>query len=246
MPRNFLDLCNEVLDIMFYTPANTFDELDTTEGRLVKTKMNNVLREICSGEQSIWKFREKEKKFFLVEGVREYPLPDGYILYIRPDDLSNRVPLIYNDRYKYLPMTSAGTPIQYWIYENKINLYPIPSETEDGKQYKIEYLTNKFAVDKNGIEKDYMTEATDEPIIPEIYRSVLVYGTAKEFRASRGDAKSEFYNDCYKRIYNDMLYSQRLSEDYVKGGKVIDRPWSNYTAYLANFYNPYTGSRRVQ
>ena len=43
MPRNFLDLCNEVLDIMFYTPANTFDELDTTEGRLVKTKMNNPI-----------------------------------------------------------------------------------------------------------------------------------------------------------------------------------------------------------
>ena len=81
MGRNFLELCNEVLDIMFYTPAETFEDLDTIEGRLVKTKMNNVLREVCSGEQSIWSFREREKRFYLVEGQNKYPLPNGYIIY---------------------------------------------------------------------------------------------------------------------------------------------------------------------
>ena len=246
MGRNFLDLCNEVLDIMFYTPAPKFEDLDTTEGRLVKTKMNNVLREICSGEQSIWTFREREQKFYLVEGQNKYPLPNGYITYIRPNDKSNRGPLIYNDNYKWLPMTSQGTPIQYWLYGNKINLYPTPSKDQDGIEYKIEYLTDNYAVDKDGNEKPYMTEATDEPIIPEEYRSLLVYGTAKNFRASRGDAKSEFYQKEFNNIYNDMLYSQRLSEDYIKGTKVGGYPMTNLTSYLMSFYNPYVGSKRVQ
>ena len=118
--RNFLDLCNEVLDIMFYTPAENFDGLETTEGRLVKTKRNNLLRSICSGEQSIWKFREREKFFYLNENQSQYKMPNGYILYIRPADLSNRVPLIYEDNFRYLPVTAKGTPIKYWIYKDKI------------------------------------------------------------------------------------------------------------------------------
>ena len=243
MGRNFLDLCNEVLDIMFYTPAETFEDLDTTEGRLVKTKMNNVLREICSGEQDIWTFRERDKFFYLVEGQREYKLPNGYIIYIRPNDDTNRGPLAYNDNYRWLPLTSHGTPIQYWINNGKINLYPVPSKDQDGKEYKIEYLTNNFAYDEDGNEKPCMTEGTDEPIIPEIYRSLLVFGTAKNFRASRGDAKSEFYKEEYNRIYNDMLYSQRLTDDYIKGSKVLDLPMSNLQSYLMSFYNPYIGKK---
>lgn len=244
MGRNFLDLCNEVLAIMFYQEAPTFEDLETTEGRLVKTKMNNVLRKICGGEHSIWKFREKEQRFFLQEGNNKYNMPNGYITYIRPDDLSNRGPLIYNNNYRWLPMTSEGTPTQYWIFGNKINLYPTPSETDSGRMYKIEYLTNNFAVDKNGKEKEVMTEGTDEPIIPEIYRSVLVFGTAKDFRANAADAKSKFYEEEYNNIYNNMLYSQRLSEDYVAGSRVAERPMTNATAYLCNFYNPYFGSKR--
>ena len=246
MGRNFLQLCNEVLDIMFYTPAATFDGLETTEGRLVKNKMNKVLREVCDGEQSIWKFREKVKRFFLQEGIQTYKRPDGYILYIRPDDQSNRGPLIYNNNYQWLPTTSEGTPIQYWIYDDKINLYPIPSQDDDGRQYKIEYLTDKFAVDKRGNEKDVMEVETDEPIIPEKYRDVLVYGTAMNFRAARGDAKSAFYEKQFNKVYNNMLYSQRLSEDYIKGTKVGEKPISSAEAYLYNFYNPYFGSKRVQ
>lgn len=244
MGRNFLDLCNEVLAIMFYQEAPTFEDLETTEGRLVKTKMNNVLRKICSGEHSIWKFREKEQRFFLQEGNNKYNMPNGYITYIRPDDLSNRGPLIYNNNYRWLPMTSAGTPTQYWIFDNKINLYPIPSETDSGTMYKIEYLTNNFAVDEDGREKEIMTEGTDEPIIPEIYRSVLVFGTAKDFRANASDAKSKFYEEEYNTIYNDMLYSQRLSEDYTSGTRVDEHPMTNARAYLTNFYNPYFGSKR--
>jgi hypothetical protein len=171
-------------------------------------------------------------------------MPNGYVTYIRPDDLSNRGPLIYNNNYRWLPMTSEGTPTQYWIFDNKINLYPIPSESDSGRMYKVEYLTNNFAVDKDGKEKEIMTEGTDEPIIPEIYRSILVFGTAKDFRANIADAKSKFYEREYNDIYNNMLYSQRLSEDYIAGTRVNEKPMTNASAYLCNFYNPYFGSKR--
>ena len=62
MGRNFLEICNEVLDIMVYNPAEKFEDLDdTTEGRMVKKLVNRTLRNVCGGEQEIWKFREKEK-----------------------------------------------------------------------------------------------------------------------------------------------------------------------------------------
>ena len=78
MGRNFLEICNEVLDIMVYNPAENFEDLDdTTEGRMVKKLVNRTLRNVCGGEQEIWKFREKEKDFYLVEGQNKYPVPDG-------------------------------------------------------------------------------------------------------------------------------------------------------------------------
>lgn len=244
--RNFLDLCNEVLDIMFYTPAENFDGLETTEGRLVKTKMNNLLRSICSGEQSIWKFREREKFFYLNENQPQYKMPNGYILYIRPADLSNRVPLIYEDNFRYLPVTAKGTPIKYWIYKDKINVFPTPSKEQDGTRYIIRYLTDDYAKSSDGCDKPVMTEATDEPIIPEPYRAVLVYGTAMNFRAARGDAKSEFYKQQYNEVYQNMLYNQRLTDDYVKGSRVQDNIITNRQAYLQDFYNPYVkGTQRI-
>ena len=105
MARNFLDLCNEVINLMSYLPAETLEDLNTPEGRLIKQKMNELLREICCGEHDTWKFRERTKKIYLSEGKSHYDLPDGHIIYIRPNDDTNRPPLIYSMDYKYLPLT---------------------------------------------------------------------------------------------------------------------------------------------
>ena len=131
MGRNFLEICNEVLDIMVYNPAEKFEDLDdTTEGRMVKKLVNRTLRNVCGGEQEIWKFREKEKDFYLVEGQNKYTVPDGYILFVRPNDETNRIPLQLNQDCNYLPMTATDTPVQYWIYQNKINIFPTPSHDQ--------------------------------------------------------------------------------------------------------------------
>lgn len=245
MGRNYLDLCNEVINLMSYLPARDMEDLDTPEGRLIKQKMNELLRELCCGEHDTWKFRERIKKFYLADGKRDYKLPCGHIIYIRPEDDTNRPPLIYSMDHRYLPLTTNGTPMYYWIQDDKIQLFPTPNSSVDGDEYKIHYLTDKFAVDKDGCCKDIMTEATDEPIIPELYRSLLVYGVVRDFRASRGDAKSEFYRKKYISLYNKMLSNQRLTEDYFKGGKVLGYRPSSLEAKIASFRNPYVGGGRI-
>jgi len=244
MSRNFLDLCNEVINLMSYLPAKTMEDLDTPEGRLIKQKMNEVLRELCCGEHDTWKFRERIKRLYTFPGKKDYDLPDGYILWIRPDDDTNRPPLIYSMNHKYLPLSTNGQPVYYWIYQDKIRLFPIPGEGQNQDEYNIHYLTDKYAVDKNGCEKDILTEATDEPIIPEGYRSLLVYGVVRDFRAELGDPKSEFYRRKYNSLYGKMLSNQRLTEDYFKGGKVLGMRPTSLEAKIASFRNPYVGSDR--
>ena len=230
---------------MSYLPAQTMDDLDTPEGRLIKQKMNELLREICCGEHTTWKFRERIQDIFLADGLSDYDLPEGHIIYIRPEDETNRPPLIYSMDNRYLPLSTNGTPMYYWIYEDKIRLFPTPNKSVDGDIYKIKYLTDKFAIDEDGCPKDVLENATDEPIIPEMYRSLLVYGVVRDFRASRGDAKSEFYRKKYNVLYNKMLSNQRLTEDYFKGGKVLGYRPTTLEAKIASFRNPYIGSGRT-
>lgn len=244
MGRNYLDLCNEVINLMSYLPVTSLEGLNNPEGRLIKQKMNEVLRELCCGEHDTWKFRERELSFYTEAGEDKYNLPDGYIIYIRPDDETNRPPLIYNMEHKYLPLSTNGQPVYYWIYEDKIRLFPTPGSGEDGVKYNIRYLTDKFAVDSEGNAKDIMTVATDEPILPEMYRSLLVYGVVRDFRASAGDPKSEFYRRKYNALYSKMLSNQRLTDDYFKGGKVLGYRPSSLAAKIAAFRNPYVGNIR--
>lgn len=244
MGRTYLDLCNEVINLMSYLPVDDMDGLDTPEGRLIKQKMNEILRELCCGEHDTWKFRERQKVFTISEGRNKYDLPEGYILYIRPDDWTNRPPLIYNMENKYLPLATNGTPVYYWIYEGKIVLFPTPGKQQTGERYRIKYLTDKFAVDEYGCEKEIMEDGTDEPIIPEGYRSLLVYGVVRDFRAAAGDAKSEFYRRKYNALYNKMLSNQRLTDDYFKGGKVLGVRPTTLEAKIAAFRNPYVNYNR--
>ena len=239
MGRTYLDLCNECLDAMFYTTVSSFADLDTTEGRRIKTLLNNNLREICGGEHSIWKFRETYYDLYMIGNQQKYPMVDGYILFIRPSDNTNRIPLLLNQEWQYLPLTSTGTPVEYWIYEDSINLFPTPTDDMEGDIYKVRYLTNNYAIDADGLGKPIMDTDTDEPIIPEQYRSLLTYGTLKDFRANRTDGKSDFYKHKFSELYNSMLYSQTLTDDYIKGNNIETKRMTNLQAKLAAFYNPY-------
>ena len=141
MGRNFLDLCNDILREMYYEEVSTFSDLaDLTEGRKIKSKLNQILTEIVINEKTIWTFRERTKQLYLVGGQNKYPMVNGHIEYIVP--MAYPAPLQYNPNWKYLPRLSQGRPIHYRIYNNNIELFPIPNQTNDGLEYEIKYLTN--------------------------------------------------------------------------------------------------------
>ena len=124
-------------------------------------------------------------------------------------------------------------------------MFPSPGKDQDGDVYNISYRTENYAVNKYGCEKEILEEADDEPIIPEQYRTLLVYGVVRDFRASMGDAKSEFYRRKFNALYNKMLSNQRLTDDYFKGGKVMGVGPTSLQAKIMAFRNPYATGDRI-
>lgn len=246
MGRTYLDLCNQVLDEMYWETVTSFDGLATTEGQRVKTKLNQILHEIVIGQEEAWTFRERSDDLILVDGVSNYEMVDGFIRDITP--YKYPAPLIYTPDFKYMPLNAKGRPVRYWIWEDNIRVYPTPTKNDEGFTFKIRYWTNNTCIDNKGNEKPYMTEADDEPIIPDKYRDVLVYGACKDLRGSDTDAKAQFYHKRYREMYKRMLSECRRTLDFPNGLKV-DCPISIEQSYLNVFYNPraqgYGGIRRA-
>lgn len=243
MGRNYFQLCNDILQEMYYEQALTFADLeDTMEGRRVKNKLNQILTQLVMNEKDIWTFREKTKSIYLIGDQQEYDLPNGFIEHIVP--VAYPAPLIYTPDWKYLPMNSHGRPIRYWIWNNKIVMFPIPNASNEGLEMKMRYLTNDCAVDDNGCLKEKLELETDEPIIPNQYRDILIYGVCKDLRASSNDAKSDFFAKRYKELYKQMLSSCNRSDDYPNGLDMMGREPSILRSYLDVFYNPRSGGGR--
>ena len=228
-----------ILRELFNEEATSFSELDnTTEGKLVKQKINALNTQICNQEKIEWVFREKVQDLYMIEGINEYECPNGYILTIVPDAYPN--PLYYNPNWKFLPK-SSGRPIQYWIYGDKIKVFPTPNADNDGFLFKVYYLTNNFAVDSDGFEKSELENETDETLIPNEYRDLLVYGVCKDWKRVKGDALTEFYADKYKEIYRNMLSNSERTNDNPSGLDILGEGLSMKEARLATFYNPRAG-----
>lgn len=242
MGRNYFNLCNDILREMYYEEAVTFSELDnTTEGKKVKYKLNQILTEICIQEKDIWKFRERTKQLFLIEGISKYPMVNGFIEYIVP--MAYPSPLQYNPNWKYLPRYSIGRPIQYRLYGDNIEMFPIPNGNSDGLEFEIKYLTNDCATDTDGFDKEQLELETDEPIIPNRYRDILVYGVCKDLRAGINDSKSLFFDKRYKDLYRSMLSTMVRTDDYPMGLDIMGKNPSITESSLAVFYNPRAGGR---
>lgn len=244
MGKNYLDLCNEILGEMYWGTVTDFDSLTTTEGERVKTKLNQILTEIVIGQEEAWTFRQRNEDLVLVGNVSEYDMPNGYIHDITP--YAYPAPLIYTPNFKYMPLSAKGRPVRYWIWNDQIRVYPTPNPEDEGFTFQLRYFTNNTCYDVMGNEKPMMTEPTDEPIIPDKYRDVLVYGVCKDLRASTQDPKSAFFDRRYKEIYRRMLSECRNTIDFPNG-LMLNSPLSVQQSYLNVFYNPraYGGNTRA-
>lgn len=217
--KNFFDLCNEILDELYYEQVDSFDELETlTEGRRVKKELNRALYTICNNENANWQFREVDEPIITIAGQAEYERPNGFIRYIKRNDENIVLSLV--DEHKYYPDDITGDPVQYWMDSERIRFFPIPSR--DDVQLNVHLYTNNFAKDKNGVGKAEMEYYCDTPIIPNQYRSILVWRVCADWRANDGDPKSQYYERKYREAYRAMRENCIQSEDYPSGLHIED------------------------
>ena len=230
--KNYFELCNDVLEELYYEKAETFDELDTmVEGRRVKEMLNQALAYICNNESEGWEFRNKDTQLILVPNMKAYDRPNGFIEYMKYAD--EDIVLQYVENHKYLPNQCYGLPVQYYISNDMINLFPCPSETEDNKVIKIEYYTDNFAEDVCGLGKPEMKHASDVPIIPARHRDILVWKVCADWRANDADRHYEHYEAKFKRAYRALLEACRRTLDKPRGLQIL--PQSN--SIVQNLYN---------
>lgn len=240
MAKTYFSLCNDILREMYYEEASAFEDLeDTIEGRRVKRKLNQINNEITLNEKDIWTFRERTTTLYLISGVNKYPMVNGYIEYIVPEKYPS--PLLYNPNWKYLPRNSQGRPIYYRVYNEQIELFPVPNNNNAGLAHEIKYLTYNCAKDKDGLEKAEMEYGDDEPIIPDRYRDILVYAVCKDLRADVTDSKSLFFEKRYKELYRSMLSSFNHTSDFPAGLDINTKVPSLQESMLTVFYNPRAG-----
>jgi len=240
MAKNYFSLCNDILSEMYYEEADTFADLnDTVEGKRVKRKLNQLNTEITINEKDIWTFRERTNTLYLIEGIDKYPMVNGYIEYIVPEKYP--APLLYNPNWKYLPRNSQGRPIYYRVYNEKIEMFPVPNQSNDGLAHEIKYLTYNCAKDNNNCDIEEMVAEDDEPIIPERYRDILVYAVCKDLRADINDTKSQFFDKRYKELYRSMLSSCNHTADFPNGLDINSKIPSLQESMLSVFYNPRAG-----
>lgn len=211
--QNFFELCNDILEELYYDPVDTFAELaEIPEGKRVKKLLNRALVTICNNENANWQFKEVMEPIILVAGQSTYNKPNGFIRYIkRPKD---NLVLTYCENHKYLPYTT-GEPVNYWMDGEQIKFFPVPDTT--GMQLNVEYYTNNYAFDCQGIGKLEMNCECDVPIIPNKHRQILIWRVCADWRANDGDGKSQYYERKYREAYRAMRMDCIQTEDYPSG-----------------------------
>lgn len=237
--KNYFELCNDILEELYYERVDTFEELnDLEEGRRVKKELNRALTFICNNEDGALTFRDVVTPFMAVKDVKLYDKPNGFIQYIKYPK-SNLV-LTYMDEHKYIPSYTTGKPVGYWFQGEQIRLYPIPNDTYSDDVMEIHNLTYDYARDCCGMGKPVMEYETDIPIIPNNHRDILVWKVCMDWRANLGDPKTQFYRSQYKTAYRALLNDCRETDDLENGLHIMNTDGSFTQQMLNIFNNPYT------
>lgn len=214
--KTYFELCNDVLEELYYERAENFDELsETAEGRRVKKMLNQALNYICNNENEAWSFRNKDTEIVLVPGMKTYDRPHGFIEYMKY--VHQDIVLQYVKDFRYLPNRSDGLPVMYYINNDKLNLFPTPSEAEDDLIIHVEYYTDDFAEDCCGLGKPEMKLATDTPIIPARHRDILIWKVCADWRANERDGHFEHYESKFKKAYRALRADCRRTADLPAG-----------------------------
>lgn len=242
--KNYFELCNDILEELYYERVSTFTELDEiAEGRRVKKMLNQALSYICNNENQAWEFRNKSTQIVLVPGMKEYDRPNGFIEYMKYGNQD--LVLSYYKEHKYLPQNTTGLPTGYYISDDKINFFPTPSEAEDDVLINVQYYTDNFAEDCCGLGKPEMKYEKDVPIIPARHRDILIWKVCADWRANDRDGHYEHYQSKFKKAYRALKMDCARTLDKPQGFSIGDCP-QTITQSLYNAWQIRTQTSRGQ
>ncbi len=99
--------------------------------------------------------------------------------------------------------------------DRQVAIYPIPDE-----DYSLHYLYLKRIT--------ALDATTDEPLMPVLYRHVLIYGALADFHLSEGDVElAQLFEGKYTDLVKRMAQDSEATEDFPQ--IVINETWRKYS-----------------
>lgn len=192
---NYFEIINKCLVELNYKQCDNFSDLIKNDHKKIKNIINIINAEVCGYD--IWNFLLRKLDV-------ELPKNSGEIF----NTVEGRIRSIYidNKKFEYFPdfekfFLNKQPQQTYSAFNDKI-LLPIFNED---KNVEILYYSNKFAKDKDGNEKAYLTEATDESVIPYPFvEPILTYGTCMRLKGNTEYSKFSYWYQMYKEALSNL------------------------------------------
>ena len=186
---NYLELINKCLLELNYREVNNFSELVKNDHKRIMTILNVINREICSSDN--WNFLLRTKTLNIPANTMMVDnTVNGRILHL----------LIDGEKYKFKGdfeqfLTSNPTSKTYSVCSDQL-LFP---KFTENKTAEIIYYTKNCAISENQTEKEEMTSAEDESLLPMPFaEQLLVYGTCLRQKGNPSYIKFNYWMSMYK------------------------------------------------
>lgn len=190
-------------------------EVTNVSDSMLTKMINQIYQEVAHAYQ--WPWLDGSATINVTDGTQSYSLPANFkyviSVYETADDdraLPQMSPAWYFDRYGGDDTESADADF-FFLHDDKIWFYPIPSTTATGK-YTIQYY--------GGITE--LSAGTDEPVFAEGFHYILIHGVARRLYMQAGQ-QSLAMNEL--TMYYDYL--ERLRHFYNRRRAAAPMIWGD-------------------
>lgn len=185
---NYLELINKCLLELNYKQINTMSELIKNDHKKIMTVLNIVNKEICNTEN--WNFLLRKTNLNIPKNSIEVTNPiHGRILYL----ISDKKKYKYSDNID-LFLTGKANSDTYSICNDKLLFAP----SNKVRNADIIYYTQMCTQDKDGNEKEDLSQETDKSVIPMPFaEQLLVYGTCLRVKANPTYIRFNYWMSMY-------------------------------------------------
>lgn len=192
---NYFELVNKCLVELNYKQVNAFSELTKNDHKKIKNILRLLNSEICNFDN--WNFKLRKTELTL-------PAKTGKI----KNSINGRIASIIIDGHVYKLFENIedfilkkSPTLTYCCFNDELLL----PEFDTDKTLNVIYYSANTAIDKDGNEKLYLENETDNTIIPEIYAEpLLIYGACLRLKANPQHVKFGYWMSMYNQTLANM------------------------------------------